>query len=67
MTANTPTSQSARLQLLLIRSLLDRARHSVDGSDIGSMSALLLADLAVETAVKAVLVECGVRIDSSCP
>jgi hypothetical protein len=55
--AGSVRSHSARIQLVLIRSLLERAEYSVDGSDVGSMSALLFADLAVETALKAALVE----------
>lgn len=57
-----PPSHSARLQLLLIRSLYERALSSLDGSDVGAMSALLLADLAIETALKAALFDKNVEV-----
>lgn len=48
------------LQLVLIRSLLDRARlASREGSDVGLMTAVLLADVGCESLGKAILAEKG--------
>jgi HEPN domain-containing protein len=47
-------------QLVLVRSLLDKAKRSaLEADDIGLMSAMLLADIAVETLVKLVLFDRG--------
>ena len=54
MSETTPAVTT--LQLVLVRSLFlraDAARR--EGNDVGLMSAMLLADVAVETAVKQVL------------
>lgn len=63
--AQPPESHASRVQLVLIRSLVDRALNAADGSDVGVMSALLFADLAVETTLKAILVERGAKVDKA--
>jgi HEPN domain-containing protein len=51
-------SSVTRLQLVLVRALLDKARDSArDGTDVGLMIALLTADLAVETVIKAAITD----------
>jgi hypothetical protein len=57
MTSQTPNSPAAPgvvdLQLLLVRSTIDRARIAAsENTAIGSMTAMLLADVAVETISK---------------
>jgi hypothetical protein len=44
------------LAIITARTLLDRASLAVDGSDPGAMIAVVLSDLAVETAAKAALI-----------
>src|ERR1051326_6982898 len=51
------------LQLLLVRSTVDRARAAAtENSSIGSMTAMLLADLAVESVAKAACQQAGITI-----
>lgn len=61
-------SPSVTLQLLLIRSLLDRAfaAHR-EGSEVGNMTALLVADSACETLLKQVLTDRGAKLPESVP
>jgi len=56
-----PGPSVVTLQLVLVRSLFDRALHaSREGSDVSLMSAMLLADIAVETVVKQALFDRGI-------
>lgn len=56
-------SSVTTLQLLLIRSLLDRAFSAHrEGSEVGDMTALLLGDIACETLLKQVLTVKSVKL-----
>jgi hypothetical protein len=59
----TVPSPVQAMQLLLVRSLLDRAQLAArEPNDVSLMTALLLADIAVETGVKQVITDHGVRV-----